>query len=74
MHAEWWAITNLARAGSAASTKGATIYVNAEPCEVCAKIIAGLGIDTMVLLKGVYPNNGIAILKEAGINIRYVEI
>lgn len=74
MHAEWWAITNLCRSGAGASTAGATIYVNTEPCEICAKIITGLGIDTAVFLEGVYPANGISILREAGINIRFVKL
>lgn len=73
MHAEWWALDNLAKSGSAASAKGATLYINAEPCEICAKIIAGLEVKTAVILQGVYPENGIQILKEAGINIRYVK-
>ena len=73
MHAEWWALTNLARSGGG-NTSGATIYVNTEPCEVCAKIIAGTGIETVVMLEGIYPTNGIAILREAGINIRYVQL
>lgn len=73
MHAEWWALTNLARSGGG-TTNGATIYINAEPCEVCAKIIAGTGIDTVVMLEGTYPTNGIKILREAGINIRYVKL
>ena len=73
MHAEWWAITNLARSGAGASTNGAIMYVNAEPCEICAKIITGLGVETVVLLEGIYPTNGISILREGGINIRYVK-
>lgn len=73
MHAEWWALSNLAVSGSG-STKGATMYLNAEPCEICAKLISQIEIETMVLLKGVYPTNGIKILKEAGINIRYLSI
>ncbi len=73
MHAEWWALTNLARSGGGA-TNGATMYVNGEPCEVCAKIIAGTGIETVVMLEGIYPTNGTAILHEAGINIRYVKL
>lgn len=73
MHAEWWALTNLARNGGGATSR-ATMYVNTEPCEVCAKIIAGTGIETVVMLEGVYPTNGIAILREAGINIRYVKL
>jgi len=74
MHAEWWAITNAAKSGNSSSMKGATMYVNAAPCKVCAKIIAGTGIDTVVILRGAYPNNGLSILREAGINVRYVKL
>ncbi|MDP2933359.1 MAG: dUTP diphosphatase [bacterium] len=74
MHAEWWAITNAGRSGSGVSLKNSTLYVNTEPCEVCAKIITGLQLETVVMLEGVYPTNGIAILREAGINVRYVKI
>lgn len=73
MHAEWWALTNLARSGGGA-TNGATMHINAELCEVCAKIVAGTGIETVVMLEGTYPANGTAILREAGINIRYVKL
>lgn len=73
IHAEWWALTNLATSGGV-STRNATIYLNAEPCEICAKLIAQTEIETMVLLKGRYPNNGTQILRDAGISIRYVEI
>lgn len=72
-HAEWWALTNALRAGSP-STQGATLYVNAEPCEICASIISDVGIKDIVLLKGVYPTNGLKIISDAGINIRYVKI
>jgi len=73
MHAEWWAITNALRSGSG-SVKGADIFLNAEPCEICAKIITGLGIETMILLAGVYPTNGTQIIRDAGINVRYIEM
>ncbi|MFC1756476.1 deaminase [Patescibacteria group bacterium] len=73
MHAEWWALTNALRTGSAAM-KGAVMYINAEPCEVCATLITGTGIGTVVTLKGVYPTNGTKILSEAGINIRYIKL
>jgi len=74
MHAEWWAITNAVKSGNSPSMKGATMYVNAAPCKVCAKIIAGTGIDTVVILRGAYPNNGLSILREAGVNVRYVKL
>lgn len=74
MHAEWWAITNAGRIGNPTSLKDATLYVNAEPCEVCAKIIAGLHLETVIMLEGIYPTNGTQILSEAGINIRYIKL
>lgn len=73
-HAEWWALTNFARVGSSNGLRNATLYVNAEPCEVCAKILTGLYLETVVMLEGVYPANGIEILREAGINIRYIKV
>lgn len=73
MHAEWWAITSVVRTG-AGSTKGAAMYITAEPCKNCAKIITGLGLEAVVVPEGVYPNNGLSIIKEAGINIRFVKI
>lgn len=74
MHAEWWAITNFAKTGGVIGTEGATIYINSEPCEVCAKIITGLGVEAVVTLNGIYPTNGIKILLDAGIDIRYIKI
>ena len=73
MHAEWWALSNLVASGVGVSTKGATMYLNSEPCEVCAKLIAQTELETIVLLEGAYPTNGTKIVKEAGIDIRYVE-
>jgi deoxycytidylate deaminase len=49
--------------------RDATIYINAEPCEVCAKIIIGLQVETVVMLEGIYLTDGPQILREAGINI-----
>lgn len=73
MHAEWWAITNMCRGSSSGASK-ATIYLNAEPCEICAKIITGLNIEAMVLLRGVYPTNGTQIIRDSGVNVRYIEL
>jgi len=74
MHAEWWAITRALHGEGGSGTLDATIYLNAEPCEICAKIITGLGIETMVLLDSIYPTNGTQIVRDAGINIRYVKL
>lgn len=73
IHAEQHAFLRMLSSGVGASTQGATIYVTAEPCEVCAKEIAGSGVEILVILKGVYPNNGLQIIRDAGIDIREVD-
>lgn len=73
LHAEEMAFNKMLASGVGTSTAGATMYVTAEPCEVCAKSIVGTGIDTLVLLEGVYPNNGLKIIRDAGINVRFVK-
>jgi len=74
VHAEWWALSNLVVSGVGVSTKGAVMYLNSEPCEVCAKLIAQTEIEALVLIEGTYPTNGSSIVKQAGIDIRYVKI
>ena len=74
VHAEMMAMTKMLASGVGTSTLGATMYVNAEPCEICAKLIVMIGIDTLVVLKGVYPTNGLKIIKEGRVNIRYIEV
>ncbi len=73
-HAEEMAFSKLVVSGIGVSTKGATIYVNSVPCELCAKSIAEKQIDTVVILKGAYPEEGLKILKDAGINIRFLTL
>jgi deoxyuridine 5'-triphosphate nucleotidohydrolase len=73
-HAEEMAFSKLAVSGIAVSTKGATLYVNSSPCELCAKSIAEKQIETVVILRGVYPEDGLNILKEAGVNIRFLTL
>lgn len=75
VHAEQAAIAGLA--GSGSSVDGATIYVNAEPCMFCARQIADLresGLVALVILKGQYANNGLDVVRRAGIVIREVEM
>jgi dCMP deaminase len=73
VHAEQMAIDSAAETG--ASVKGATMYVNAEPCLFCARQIAGLGIDTLVVLKGGYgKTHGLNIVQRAGIRIREITL
>ena len=72
LHAEEMAFQRMLATGVGTSTSGATIYVTAEPCGVCAKSIIGAGIETLVILKDNYPNNGLQIIRDAGINVRFV--
>jgi len=72
VHAEMMAISKMLASGVGTSTFGATVYVNAEPCEICAKLIVMMGIETLVVLKGVYPTNGLKIVQEGGVNVRYI--
>jgi dUTP pyrophosphatase len=73
-HAEEMAFSKLAVSGVGVPTVGATVYVNSGPCELCAKSIAEKQIDSVVILKGVYPEKGLQTLKKASINIRFLTL
>jgi len=73
VHAEQHAFLRMLSSGVGASTQGATMYVTAEPCGVCAKEIAGSGIESLVVLGNIYPNNAIDIVRAGGVNVRYIK-
>ena len=73
-HAELMAILKMVVSGVGTSTRGATMYVNAEPCIICAKMIADMEIEALVVLEGVYPTNGTDKVRRAGVNVRYVKL
>lgn len=63
VHAEQNAIIR----GDPLRMDGATLYVNAKPCKICAKMIANSGIKKVVYVE-IYPDDeGIEILRHAGI-------
>ncbi len=65
LHAEQNAIIQAAKLGN--TTEGATIYVNVQPCVICAKMIINAGI-VRVVYKGEYPDEmAKAMLEEANI-------
>lgn len=67
LHAEQNAIAQGAQHGM--SMQGATIYVTAQPCSLCAKLIINAGI-TQIIYEGDYPDPlSIELLKEAGIKL-----
>jgi len=67
LHAEQNAIITAAKNG--VSTEGATIYVNVQPCVICAKMIINAGIKRIVF-KGDYPDElSLEMINEAGIKL-----
>jgi len=68
LHAEQNAIIQAARFGT--DIDGATIYVNTQPCVVCAKMLINAGIKEIVY-KNPYPDElSQQLLAESGILVR----
>lgn len=72
LHAEANAITKIARSNN--SSDGATMYVTASPCIECAKLIIQAGIKRVVYSEKYRLEDGIELLKRAGIEVEYVSI
>jgi dCMP deaminase len=69
VHAEQNAIIR----GDPLRMDNATIYVNAKPCIICAKMIINAGIKKVVYIE-IYPDNeGVKLLKQAGIETKIFE-
>lgn len=67
LHAEANAITKVARSNN--SSEGATIYITASPCIECAKLIIQSGIVRVVYSDNYRSQDGIELLKRAGIQV-----
>jgi dCMP deaminase len=72
LHAEANAITKLARSGN--SSDGSTLYVTASPCMECAKLIIQCGIKRVVYSEKYRIEDGIELLKRAGIEVVFHNI
>lgn len=72
-HAEVAAIQNHGRTGGS-SLENTTVYITAEPCRMCAKLLFDCGITAVVVPEGIYPTNGLPLLLEAGIEVRHVSL
>ena len=70
LHAEANAILKLA--GSTQSAKDATLYLTLSPCKECSKLILQAGIKKLVYVDDYKDNDGIAFLKNHGIEILQV--
>ena len=72
LHAEANAITKLARSSN--NSEGATLYGTASPCIECAKLIIQAGIKRVVYGELYRLEDGINLLKKAGIEVEYLNI
>lgn len=70
LHAEANAITKIAHSSN--SSEGATMYVTASPCIECAKLIIQSGIRRVVYSEKYRLEDGINLLKRAGIETIYI--
>ncbi|KAA6330706.1 dCMP deaminase [termite gut metagenome] len=72
LHAEANAITKIARSSN--SSEGATLYATASPCMECAKLIIQAGIIRIVYSETYRLEDGIDLLRRAGIEVVYLDI
>lgn len=72
LHAEANAITKIARSGN--NSEGSTLYVTTSPCIECAKLIIQSGIIRVVYSEKYRLEDGIDLLRRAGVEVEYVDI
>jgi len=56
------------------SSLGATLYVTSSPCLECAKLIIQSGITRVVFSEVYRIQDGIELLKRAGVEVLFLEI
>ena len=67
LHAEANAILKISQ--STQSCEGATLYLTLSPCKECSKLIFQSGIKRVVYIQDYSDNEGLAFLKDAGVEI-----
>ena len=70
LHAESNAISKLAK--STQGSGGATLYATCSPCMECSKLIIQCGITRVVYGEKYRNDDGLKLLKKAGINIKFI--
>lgn len=70
LHAEANAITKIAQSNN--NSKDATLYVTASPCIECSKLIIQAGIKRVIYQELYRINDGIELLKRAGIECVHI--
>lgn len=71
LHAEANAISKVAKSGN--NSLGATLYVTASPCIECSKMIIQAGIKRVVYKDEYRLNDGVELLRKAGVEVEKVE-
>lgn len=72
LHAEANAITKVAKSNN--SSNGATLYITTEPCMECSKLIIQSGIRRVVCSENYHSDEGVKLLKRAGIEVKFIEL
>lgn len=72
LHAEANAITKVAASNN--NSMGATIYVTSSPCIECSKLIIQAGIKRVVFSEKYHTEEGVELLRRAGITVDFIEI
>lgn len=72
LHAEANAITKVARSNN--SSDGATLYITASPCMECSKLIIQAGIKRVVFSDLYRIQDGLELLREAGIDLVHIPL
>ena len=68
VHAEQNALLQAGR-----DAEGATLYVNAYPCKICAKLIINAGIIKVVIIGDYSDKEGLEYLRTAGIELTFLD-
>jgi dCMP deaminase len=71
LHAEANAITKVAR--STNNAQDATLYLTLSPCKDCSKLVLQAGIRRVVFTRLYKDNEGVKLLREAGIEVEHIE-
>jgi dCMP deaminase len=56
------------------SSEGGTLYINAFPCKICARLIVNSGIIRVVVSGEYTDKEGLDVLKNAGVSVSHVEL
>ncbi len=55
-------------------SRGSTMYVNAFPCKICARLIVNAGINRVVISGEYTDKDGLRILSDNGIEVKHVSV